>query len=369
MLRVLYRADGGHPVGTGHIQRMLRVIARLMDASPGAEVVLVTRDTSFTRRAVSRAGRSGLRVEYLPPAPLEVIPTLDAAEFEHIARQVAPDVIAVDMLDTASDQMAQLRPLARTLVTLDDRGPGRLFADLICNFLVRDPDPSALSGGTWLREGPEYAPLAPEFAGITRDRDEPERIRRVMVTMGGADAVGLAVKVAHDLLQVDDLEAVDFNVGPAFQKRAELESVVLGARWKAYLHLAVPSLLPFYKTADLAIVAGGITMHEAACCGVPSAAVCQPIDHQVLVASALEEAGCMVNLGYGESLKPGEIAAAVNALSLDPSRRRSMSAAGPRICDGLGADRVADLILSRWREGTVAKSQNATGESSPSEQA
>jgi spore coat polysaccharide biosynthesis predicted glycosyltransferase SpsG len=357
MLRILYRADGGHPVGTGHIQRMLRVIARLT----GTQVVLVTRDTAFTRQAVFGAGMPGLRVEYLPPAPLEVIPTLVASEFEHIVRQVAPDVIVVDMLDTPGDEMARLRPLARTLVTLDDRGPGRLFADLICNFLVRDPDPSALSDGTWLREGPEYAPLAPEFVGVTRDREEPERVRRIMVTMGGADAVGLAVKVAQDLLRVEGLEAVDFNVGPAFQKRAELESVVSKARWKAHLHMAVPSLLPFYKTADLAIVAGGITMHEAACCGVPSIAVCQPIDHQVLVASALEEAGCMVNLGYGESLMPGAIAAEVAALSCDRPRRQSMSAAGPRVCDGFGAARVADLVFSRTRNSPDTPGVRAVG--------
>jgi UDP-2,4-diacetamido-2,4,6-trideoxy-beta-L-altropyranose hydrolase len=346
---ILYRADGGHPVGTGHIFRMLRVMARLLGACPKADVLLVTRDTEFTRQAAATAGMGKMRVEYLQPAPLGVVPRLDASEFEGIACREKPDIVVVDMLDTESGEMSRIRPLTKTLVTFDDRGPGRLHADLICNFLVRDPDPSALSDRTWLREGPEYAPLAPEFENVKRDRAEPQAVGRVMVSMGGADAVGLAVKVAEDLLSVKDLDAVDFCVGPAFQKREELESVLRRARWKAYTHTSVPSLLPFYHAADLAIVAGGITMHEVARCGVPSIAVCQPIDHQVFVASALEEAGCMVNLGYGQDLKPGEIASVVSELSCDQRRREAMSEAGPKVCDGKGSERVAELVLARWK--------------------
>lgn len=356
MPRILYRADGGHPVGTGHIQRALRVTAQLAAIRPDVEVILVARDTDYVRRTVAEAGIPALRVEFLRPVPLEVIPRLDVREFEEIARQAGADVMVVDMLDTAADEMRRLRSLIPTLITLDDRGEGRLFADLICSFLVRDPDPSQLDlNRTWLREGPEYAPLAPEFAGVSRNREEPDRVRRVMVSMGGADAAGLAVKVAADLVVVDDLEAVDFNVGPAFQKRAELESTVALAKWKANLHVAVPSLLPFYETADLAIVAGGITMHEVACCGVPAIAVCQPIDHQLLVAAALEEAGCMVNLGYGADLVRGEIAVAVRTLSDDQPLRQAMSAAGPLVCDGLGSRRVAELILLRWEGETQSR--------------
>lgn len=349
MPKVLYRADGGHPVGTGHILRALRVASCWRNIAPDMSVVLVARDNPATRKFVADAALSNLNAHYLDSAPLEAVPKLRTAGFEHIVRDSAPDIIVVDMLDTPSEDMRRLREMTPVLVSLDDRGEGRLYSDLICSFLVRDPDPSALDASrTWLREGPEYASLPPEFAGVSRGRREPETAVRVLVSLGGADAVGLAVKVAEELLGVEKLSEVEFAIGAAFQKRKELESILEHAPWKAYLRVALPSLLPLYDKADVAIVAGGITMHEAACCGVPAIAVCQPIDHQLMVAGWLEKAGCMLNLGYGDEIEPGRIASAVSALCPDQARRQSMSDSGPRVCDGRGSERTARAILDRW---------------------
>jgi spore coat polysaccharide biosynthesis predicted glycosyltransferase SpsG len=101
--------------------------------------------------------------------------------------------------------------------------------------------------------------------------------------------------------------------------------------------------------ADIATVAGGITMHEAECCCVPAIAVCQSIDHQLLVAGWLQDAGCVLNLGYGDSLRAGEIATAVRRLAQDRAVRQSMSDAGPRVCDSRGSQRTAEAILVRWQ--------------------
>lgn len=346
-MKILYRADGGHPVGMGHIQRLLRVSACWVKSSPEVEVLLVTRENPASRRLISGAGLPNLQVHYLPEGELGILPELRVLDFIGIIEQYSPHTIVVDMLDNAEAEMSQLRQMAPTLVTLDDRGPGRVYADLICNFLVRDPNSSALSNRTWLREGPGYATLGPEYVGVKREREEPERVGRVLVSVGGADAVGLAVNIAQDLLQVEELREVDFTLGPAFQKRAELDAIIKQAPWQANIHTSIPTLLPLFMSADLAIVAGGLTMHEAACSGTPSIAVCQPIDHQVIVGNILQEAGCMLNLGYGTELQPGQIAEAVRQLSSNPEQRREMVAAGPRACDGLGSQRVVEAIVAR----------------------
>jgi len=358
-VRVLYRADGGHPIGMGHVQRALRVSACWVRTAPEVEVLLVTRNDSAVRNLVSSAAPPNVSVHYLESPRPSILPQLRFAEFAELAKSYSPEIMVVDMLDTDEAEMRSARSAARTLVALDDRGPGRLHADLICNFLVRDPDPAALdSDRTWLREGPQYASLGPEFVGVTRGRPEPESAKRVLVSVGGADAVGLAVKVAEDLVGVDSVAEVDFTLGPAFQMRAELESILARAPWRANLHVSLPSLLPLYATADLAIVAGGITMHEAACCGVPAIAVCQPIDHQLLVAGWLQEAGCMLNLGYGEGLASGAIASAVEEIASDRSRRQAMADAGPNVCDGRGSQRLAELKLER--AGVAARRSETT---------
>ena len=349
MPRILYRADGGHPVGMGHIQRALRVSAWWNQSAPSVRVLLVAAEDAAVCRLISEAAPANLTARYLGVPGQSAVPRVESAPIAEVAAEFAPDIVVIDMLDTAEVEMRRLREISPTLVSLDDRGEGRLYSDLIVNFLVRDPDPSALDRDrTWLREGPEYASLASEFVGVARGRREPAMARRALVSTGGADAAGLVVKVAVDLLSVKGLADVDFAVGPAFRKMAELESVTSGAPWRANVHVSLPSLLPLYATADLAIVAGGITMHEAACCGTPAIAVCQSIDHQVMVAGWLQEAGCMLNLGYGEKLAAGEIAMAVASLIADQPRRQSMSDAGPRVCDGRGSERTAEAILARW---------------------
>jgi spore coat polysaccharide biosynthesis predicted glycosyltransferase SpsG len=164
--------------------------------------------------------------------------------------------------------------------------------------------------------------------------------------MGGADAVGLAVKVARGLAMIEEPEVVRFSLGPAFQQLEDLKRVVEGASWRSEMLVSVPSLLPVFLDSEIAIVAGGITMHEVACCGVPSVAACQPIDHQLLVAGWLEKAGAMLNLGYGTDIEPEEIASADSRLIGDQPRRQRMADAGPRTVDGLGTRRVAEEIAS-----------------------
>ncbi len=345
MPKVLYRADGGHPVGTGHILRGLRISACWTEIAPNYEVLLVAQDNTAVRKLVSEVSLSNLRTHFLDDIRLTHVPELDAGMFESVVADYAPDIIVVDMLDTPELDMSRLRKMTDTLVTLDDRGPGRFHAHLICNFLVRDPDPSTLPDSTWLLEGSEYASLSLEFAEVKRGRKEPEFVRRVLVSLGGADAAGLTVKVAEELFPIEGIREVDFVLGAAFCMQDKLEAVLSKAPWKANLHVALPSLLPLFSVADLAIVAGGITMHEAACCGVPAIAVCQSIDHQLMVAGWLEKAGCMLNLGYGEQLSTGKLTAAVNTLFDAQQKRQSMSDAGPRICDGRGSMRTAQAII------------------------
>ncbi|HSV73297.1 MAG TPA: hypothetical protein VLH79_06010 [Chthonomonadales bacterium] len=344
LVRLLYRADGGHPIGTGHLCRAVRILTALSEHGPLDAVLLTSRDEG----ALRIAQEAPARVEMLPRGtrPCGVKPRLTAAPVLEAAARHRPDVIVVDMLDTPGEAMAALAGHGRPLVTFDDRGGGRVHADLLVNVLVVDPAPQRLSHQTRLLEGPPYAVLDRVFAAARQSMPEREfgPVESVCVAMGGADAAGLTVKVARALRGVAHLRRVQFCCGTAFPHRAALDAVLVDAPWVYEVYAGLPNLLDRYVAADVAMVAGGLTMYETCVTGTPAIAVCQPIDHQFELAARLADAGCMLTVGYGLDASEASIRGALAALAADPERRRAMSNAGRALVDGNGTERVASAI-------------------------
>jgi len=350
-VRVLFRADGGHPIGTGHIFRVVRLLRALAESPTlsGLDArLLVAEDAAALRLAETAPAR----LTVLPPRYdaraikplLEVRPVLECLAAEPY------DLVVVDMLDTPETEMAALAETGVPLVTFDDRGPGRRHADTLINVLVTEPEPESLRPGTRLLEGGPYVVLDPVFAEAHREAEKRAigPLKRIFVAMGGADAAGLTVKVARALCLVPGLEWVEFVCGPAFPHRVELESVLEAAPWPHQIHSTLPTLLSCYRRCDLALVAGGLTMYEVCCTGTPALAVCQPIDHQLELAERLAAAGAMATVGCGLEAPVEQITTAVRQLA-DVEIRRQMAARGPTLVDGHGTERVVDALLETIR--------------------
>lgn len=343
-MKILYRADGGHPIGTGHIFRARRILAELARIVDLDAVLLTSAEPTAERIAAGAAARVAL----LPPRrdPEAVKPRLIADPVVEFAREWRPDVLVVDMLDTPGPDMAALRALGVPIVSFDDRGDGRFDADLLINVLVAEPDRARLLQRTALMEGPGYVVLDPVYAEANAAL-EPRTVdgsRRVFVATGGGDAAGLTVKVASALGRIGDLERVEFVCGPAFPFRADLDRVLAGAPWAHEVYTGLPNLIGRYAECDLAVVAGGLTMYEVCCVGAPALAVCQPIDHQLELADILSQEGAMQTVGYGLDASEDTIAGAVQALMDNVELRRAMSRRGPAMVDGRGTERVARAI-------------------------
>lgn len=340
-MKLFYRADGSAEIGTGHLLRGIRIERELRRRGEHSLVFCVRAHPW----ALERVESAGLEVV---PLPLE----LDAAgEAQRCVQEAALRgcaTAAVDLLDTPDDPdlCGALRAAGLRVVTFDNTGPGRLSADAVINFLVRDPDPAALAArGARLYEGPEYATLLPDYAGLnTRAKPIRPRAERLLVTMGGGDAAGLAVKVVRALRPEPRL-SVRVVVGSAFPHMAALRAATSASPHAVAIEAAVPSLLPEWEAADMAVVAGGLTMHEALVTGTPALALCQEVWHQPFLARLFAAEGAMVDLGLGRDADEAIIGQAVAELAIDPARRERLSRTGPRLCDGRGTERVAEVLL------------------------
>jgi len=170
-------------------------------------------------------------------------------------------------------------------------------------------------------------------------------VRRVVVSLGGGEAIALAQKVLAALRRVSTTRAeFQFIVGSTPATASALAEELRRAPDPRVRLVATTEDLPArLAEADLAISAAGGTLWELAYLGVPTLALVRA-DNQRATARFLAKQGVARPLGEGERVAPETIAAEIQVLVDDPVARRAMSLAGRALLDGRGAARIARAL-------------------------
>ena len=304
--------------------------------------------------AVGRAFRSqGMEVAVLAEPDPEATAYLQKAELAHfhagsisqdcaVVQEWAPDCLVINMLRSAPEYLATLRPLVKLLVTMDDDGPAATLADLCINPLY--PIPGALSS-------PDFIPLKSEFQELNRQsRTWRQRVQSILVTLGGADTYGFSPRVVRAISSIPAGISLKVILGPAYRHDAEMNAALedlAGRPWVVERNVA--EMGRYMAEADLAICSAGLTLFEMACAGTPVIVVCgEPFE--VATASRLSALGFGVNLGFGVDCTEAAICRAVMDLISNGARRAAMGRRGRELVDGRGARRSMKAILEKWRE-------------------
>jgi len=148
--------------------------------------------------------------------------------------------------------------------------------------------------------------------------------------------------------------ALDVVVGSGAPSLAALTALA-DADPSVTLHVDTRDMARLTARADIAVGGGGSSSWERCVLGLPTLLLVLA-DNQAEAAVALAEAGAVIALDAAAEFETGFDAAAARLIAEDALRRRlSMAAAG--VCDGLGADRVADAFLGLVRR----RAEAATG--------
>lgn len=309
--------------------------------------------------------REGGEVRYVAAAPLaaqaetwirsagialDVIeaPRYSEADAEITARIAAGAPVVLDAFGTPLGYRSALRGHCRRLAIIDDTGgTGPWSADIIINqnygaepgfYPGRDPAATLLLG-------PRHALLRPEFA---RWRDRVQRrdgaTLRIATSFGGADPKDTTSVALAALASLPTSGRRALLVAGAANPRAAMLKARAGASgWPMRVLRRPSSMARVFAWADLAVLAGGASIWEALCLGVPAIGIAIA-DNQVPAAEALGRDGLWHYLGRAEELTATKIADALARLLADPDERRRLSEAGRAAVDGRGADRVAEAL-------------------------
>jgi spore coat polysaccharide biosynthesis predicted glycosyltransferase SpsG len=346
IVRVLFRVAGGRRLGFGHIARALS-LARAMEA-PAVLSVRGTRET----RAIAR--RMGAR-------------TLSSSLIAALA-QFRPELVVIDDPDAAASlrALALCRRLGARVASVHDLAIATIPSDVaIDGSIVRRGPLDAAASLT----GPRYAILDPTIASLAaasaRDgaRALPrEASPRVVVSLGGGPRRALGLRIAHAVKRAHP--SADVIVAGGFAARARpaarLSSssssspatVARLARTPVVRWLPSPDAFrPELARADVAVLAGGVTLYEAAALGVAAVALAV-VPAQTPTVRGFAARRAVLNAG---GVADGRSAAAATAIAAAVTRRvtrllgderlrRRIARRARGLVDGRGAWRVASAL-------------------------
>lgn len=321
--RILFIADAGPAIGGGHVMRSL-TLARALEAR-GAECAFRSHPD----------GDAVLDVFARDLFRFEDDAGFDALVFDHYAL-------------SARDHAAVAR--GRPVLVIDDLADRPLGADMVLDAGIgrRPGDYRGLvPDGCELLLGPAHAPMRPDFVALRAEtlarRAEGGPVRRILVSLGLTDVGGFTLPAAQRLSGVADLDVV---VGSGAPGLAALEALA-EADPSVTLHVDTRHMARLTSDADIAIGGGGSSSWERCVLGLPTLLLVLA-DNQTQAAVALAEAGAVIALDAAAEFESGFDAAAARLIAEGALRRR-LSTAAAEVCDGRGADRVADAFLALLR--------------------
>ena len=339
---------GSHERGMGHIYQSCG-LARAMEEEVGAEVRFLVPDHP---EGLNKLREWNLDIVEVPRH------LADKKKISHIGDLLSAsgvDVVIMDVLESSPVLMEYFRKQATCLVSLDDIGPGRDFADLLIN-VIHHPPRNAQASYVEINDL-NYVILRESFhLAHKRAKEIPNRAHRILVSQGGSDTFGGIIELAKALATLPcDVEVI-LLVGSAFRHEAELERAVQPTGRSFTVLRDVEDMAGLMQCCDLAITGVGKTVFELAAVGVPFVMVTEE-PRELETANIVAQHVLCENLELRAEVGAENIALTIEKLVDDRDQREAMSRSGKATVDGRGAWRTARVIAEKWQEKEEERSE------------
>ncbi len=192
--------------------------------------------------------------------------------------------------------------------------------------------------------GPQYALLRTEFLQQRHTlRERAGNVKKLLIFFGGTDATNETGKTleAIAMLKMPELE-LDIVVGASNPHFAELEFQG-GKLANTRIHRQVSNMAELIHAADIAIGAAGTATWERCALGLP-ALVMAVAENQIEIARGVAHFKAQQYLGTCADVSAEKISSQLKIAIESPFALREMSRAALSLVDGLGADRLVEVL-------------------------
>lgn len=194
--------------------------------------------------------------------------------------------------------------------------------------------------------GPEHALVGEAFV-LERSRHSPptdEPIERLLLTFGGGDDRGAAL-AALTWLDLAGYAGTKVLLTTRLNTHLPILQQKAAGRADVELHVDNWSPAPIMAGCQLALCAGGTSLHELACLGVPPVII-SIADNQLFPSRAWAGAGMAINLGLLDELTQDQAVSTLQSVFARPEQRLALAQHCWEAQDGQGAVRVAAALMA-----------------------
>jgi len=299
---------------------------------------------ALTERIVAE----GFRVVPLPAASAAT----DIQCVLDLGREHATSWVVLDGYDFTANHQQLLLDAGLQVLAIDDYGQAASYpASIVLNHNVyasadqygdvykkRGSDTRLLLGSRYALLRDEFLPWAAWKRGI------PAQGLRLLITLGGSEAVNRSLDVARALSSFEDVEAALLLGGtPESASAMEATTAKVNPKFRVVRHtFDMPGWMAW---ADIAIAGAGVTASELCFMGLPSFLLVLA-DNQRPVAKRFAELGAALQCRSDGTFDANEFASAFRELASSTIRTK-MSNNSRGLIDGLGADRVCAALVGK----------------------
>lgn len=337
--RLIIRADASDSIGGGHVMRCLALANAWRDGG-GAATFAAAEITAGLRGRIDAGGHAIADIAAPRGAPDDARLTVE------LARGLSAAVVVLDGYCFGLTYQSALHRDDFLLVLYDDEGQARRFdCDVLVNQNIWATEACyALRTCACLLTGARYAALRAEFLRLREQPRRYDKASRVVVSLGLSDTTDLllAILAAFDRSAAPSLD-ITMLTGTGDLDR--IGRAGAASRHRVCCQASAENFAELLLAADLAILAGGGTAHEAACLGTPMIVMCIA-DNQRPAYREFVRRG--VALGGGEAGRTSieYLTAVIDRFLGDAALREHCGLAARAAVDGHGAERVVAEIRS-----------------------
>lgn len=322
--KIVIRVNGYKYLGLGHIYRMLIIADYLIDHDL---IFLLNEDDGVAQRIIREKNYT--------------VQTFEGDEVKAI-KQLAPDIVINDILDTSEEYILCLKNLGFRVVNFEDLGPGAKHADAVINALYESP--VKLSN---FYTGEKYYCARNEFINA-RKKKVREDVNRVLITFGGADPNNLTLKTLQAIAQSNKAFHITIIIGPGYRHKNSLKKQLNSVPQNVELLSDVKFMAEKMTAADLIFTSAGRTMYEIAMIGTPAIVIAQNSREMTHTFGHIYNG--FYNLGLHSELSESDITHAFEKLYDDYDLRTELSERMKVHDLSKGIQRVCSIILNEKEE-------------------